>query len=296
MDWVNIDPFIYWIKEREAIRLKRVVGAPPPWTDDPILGHYRFCNVRREDDKVTIWIRQNIREPYADHPALWWMLCAARTINWPDTLLELIEAAAWPSQSGFTTGQVTEVLTARKARGDKVYTGAYMIRAESDKRVPWFPWPKQRYIAEIVLGRLWEERALWSAVPATLQAKHAWLMEHRGWGPFMAYQAVVDMRYCENVLGNAPDIESWVAAGPGTIRGLNYLHERPYGKGVAQEQALVEIQEFEKIIRERIKISFDFSDLPNILCETSKWIKIQRGEGRVRSKYEPKAEIWRSMD
>jgi len=31
---------VYWIREREAIRLKKEAGQPRPWTDDEILDTY----------------------------------------------------------------------------------------------------------------------------------------------------------------------------------------------------------------------------------------------------------------
>ena len=32
-----LDRLLYWIKERESIRLKKEAGEPKPWTDDEIL-------------------------------------------------------------------------------------------------------------------------------------------------------------------------------------------------------------------------------------------------------------------
>src|SRR5690606_38730868 len=92
-------PLWAWVRKREAIRVRKEAGQEPPYTDDPILRAFRFCNVRREDDRVTVWIRDHIRRPYADHPHLWFMLCIARQINWPETLAELITSAAWPDQA-----------------------------------------------------------------------------------------------------------------------------------------------------------------------------------------------------
>ena len=51
--------FLQWITEREAIRLRRIAGNPPPWTDDPILREWSFCNVCREADHTTEWIAQH---------------------------------------------------------------------------------------------------------------------------------------------------------------------------------------------------------------------------------------------
>jgi hypothetical protein len=75
---VDYAPLFYWVREREEIRRRKDSGHPPKsWTTDEILLTYRFCNVRREDDRVTIWVRKNIRERFAGHPHLWFMLCIA---------------------------------------------------------------------------------------------------------------------------------------------------------------------------------------------------------------------------
>jgi hypothetical protein len=50
---------IAWIAEREAIRIRRESGAPQPWTNDPIMQAWSFCNVRREHDRTTIWTAKN---------------------------------------------------------------------------------------------------------------------------------------------------------------------------------------------------------------------------------------------
>jgi len=74
-------PLVAWISEREAIRVRREAGQPKPWTDDPILQEGRFCNIRRENDRVTCWIAQNWREPHADDPELWFAMAVARLVN-----------------------------------------------------------------------------------------------------------------------------------------------------------------------------------------------------------------------
>ena len=43
--------FFEFCRERERVRLLREGGAPPPWSDDPVLQRGRFLNVFREDDR-----------------------------------------------------------------------------------------------------------------------------------------------------------------------------------------------------------------------------------------------------
>ena len=79
-------PLWDWITERHRIYLAKAAGAPPPWTRDRSLQTYRFCNVFRELDKVTVWLRERWREPFAKNEHLWIAMCLARQINWPETL------------------------------------------------------------------------------------------------------------------------------------------------------------------------------------------------------------------
>jgi hypothetical protein len=277
---INYKPLFFWIKEREHIRIRKDSGCAFPWTNDPILSTYRFCNVRREDDRGTIWIRDNIRTPYTDHPMLWLMLCIARQINWPAALEELIRQKAWPIDSDFSPSLITSVLNTRKARGDKVYTGAYMISAPSTKGAD-----KQSYIGEIVIGALWDRRAEfvnWEGV--TLQDTHARIMQSNGWGQFMSYQAVVDMRFTR-LLRDAPDVRLWAAAGPGTLRGLNRLHGRDIDFRLSQAQALDEMLDIYEDVEDETGVQMDFSDVPNILCETDKYLRVQLGQGKPRALY-----------
>ena len=277
----NYEPLWYWVREREAIRQRKDRGDPFPWTSDPILRDYRFCCVRREDDRVTIWVREHIRDRFAGHPYLWLMLCAARQINWPDTLAELIAApGAWPLDDDFSPIAMGAALSARKARGDKVYTGAYMIPAPQDRGAD-----KHAHIATTVIGDLWRRRAEfadWSG--ATLEGVHARIRRSAGWGDFLAYQAVVDMRFTP-LLAAAADASAWAAAGPGTIRGLNRLHGRAVDAALPQSQARHEMRAIYAVAEQETGVPMDFSDVPNILCETDKYQRVVLGQGKPRARY-----------
>lgn len=282
----DYNPIFYWMQERERIRVLKESGAAPPYTEDAILGTYRFCNVRREDDRGTVWIRENIREPFANEPYLWWMLCVARQINWPDTLAELMKyPETWPTCSAFTLVRMANLLNERKARGDKVYTGAYMISAPQKKGAD-----KQWYIIGEVCGALWNIRDeitdYLESGTAELQGMHKIITRFNGWGPFMAYQAVVDMRFT-SLLDKASDIATWAAAGPGTIRGLNRIHGRPVDYALKQDQALREMRKIYAVAEAETGVALDFSDVPNVLCETDKFLRVLNGEGKPRALYVP---------
>lgn len=314
MNTPRLNDIAAFMKARHDIYLDRKAGKPGPWTADPVLRDGRFCNIFRELDTVTIWIDQNIRQPYADHPHLWFMLAIARYINWPDTLRYLMDEAepgTWPDEEGFEPAKLTKALEDYAAAGNKVYTGAYMIRAESDPSKEWYSWTKHRYIAEIVLGRLWEDREEWQrtleTTPGVLRSfnrlETVWekFQQHRyiGWGPFMAYEVVTDLRHTR-YLRNAPDIYTWANAGPGAIRGLNRLYGRDLAAKPRPEQTNAEMFKLMKELNALdepgfnatfgepcdVNPRFEMRDIEHTLCEHDKYQRVANGEGKMRSKYD----------
>lgn len=335
---LNTEPLWKWVNERHAIYLRKAIragdkvpataltpsfggvyyeefkhaakgypdrdGKMTALSRDPIFQQYRFCNVFRELDRVTAWIRFNIRREYADHRHLWLMLAIARYINWPETLQYLIDDSdcvegAWPGDAtGFDPEMLGKALDTVSASGRKVYTGAYMIRAESNPKAEWYSWTKQQYIARIVIGRLWEDRHEWEAIledqpegGLTMEAVWARFQHPRyiGWGPFMAYQVCVDMRHTRYLRG-APDINTWAAVGPGSRRGLNRLAGRDVNFNLSQEQGLDEMRQiYEEQDRFRAPWvpRIDLSDIQNCLCETDKYLRVLLGEGKPRAQYVP---------
>ncbi len=303
-----------FMKARHDIYLDRKAGKPGPWTTDPVLRDGRFCNIFRELDTVTIWIDQHIRQPYADHPHLWFMLAIARYINWPDTLRYLMyeaEPGTWPDEEGFEPAKLTKALEDYAAAGNKVYTGAYMIRGERYPSKEWYSWTQHRYIAEIVLGRLWEDRKEWQRMlettPGVLRAfnrlETVWAKfqqpRYIGWGPFMAYEVVTDLRHTR-YLRNAPDIYTWANAGLGAIRGLNRLYGRELGAKPKPEQTnaemfklMIELNDldepgFNATFGEPCDVNprFEMRDIEHVLCEADKYERVRLGEGKMRSKYD----------
>jgi hypothetical protein len=289
----NLEALYHWVREREATRLRKAAGGTPPWTDDPIIGTYRFCNVRREDDRVTVWVRERVREPFADHPYLWLMLCAARVLNWPATLADLIGdptarlyPGAWYDDPAFSPQAMADALNDRASTGQKVFTGAYIVTAPSKKGAR-----KTDHVALRTLGALWRDRdqPRWrSALDGTrhLWEVHAELSRYDGWGPFMAYQVVVDLRFTR-YLRDAPDRETWTAHGPGTLRGLNRVYGRRLDATVPASQARRECLELYRSIPAETGVALDLSDVPNVLCETDKYLRVRNGEGKPRALYVP---------
>ena len=81
--------FFDFCRERENIRLKREIGSPAPWTDDPIFQKGRFLNVFREDDRGSIAILNFAKNLEKDLPTLIQALFFARWCNRQETLDKL---------------------------------------------------------------------------------------------------------------------------------------------------------------------------------------------------------------
>ena len=287
-----IDVLLHWVREREAVRVRKERGDAFPWTADPIIRSWRFCCVRREDDRVTKWIAENIRKPYTGHRHLWFMLCAARMINWPETIRDLmctrtLDGEGWPDDPEFTPEKMGVVLEARARRLQKVFGGAYIIPA------PHGGGNKGRFIAETVLGQLWRDRERFNAHfdgtrigvrNPTLRNTHAFLSSYLYWGEFLAYQAVVDMRFTK-LLSDAEDVGAWVACGPGTRRGLNRLQGRQLDRKIDDLTARNAVRELWPAVRAAVPC--DLSDVPNVLCEFDKYTRVLRDEGEPKARYVP---------
>lgn len=283
-------PMFKFMQERHRIYLRRQQGLPKPWTTDPILQEYRFCNVYRELDTVTIWIRKNIRQRFEGHKLLWFMLAIGRRINHPDTLAELIadKRGAWP-HSTFDPARMVKLLDDRTARGEQVYTGAYMITAETGPEHT----GKTKSVTTAFnnLGPLYNNRALIvSQLHGTLQGAYdAILGQGFAWGPFMTYEVVTDLRHTA-YLKNAPDIMTWANAGPGARRGLNRLFDRPLAHHMSDADCVSEMRAILEASRKEWPASKDFPklemrDIEHSLCEFDKHQRVLKGEGRPRSKY-----------
>lgn len=72
--------------ERLSIWEKKIFGASEPYTKDPILQKYRFCNIFREFDKQTIAIHTALN-PLRDDFALWLLnMFYCRMVARPETV------------------------------------------------------------------------------------------------------------------------------------------------------------------------------------------------------------------
>ena len=225
----SLRKFFNFINERHLIFVRRARGEDWPWTSDPILQKYRFTNVFRELDRVTVWIRENWREPYADHPNLWFAMAMARQINWPDTLAEIGFPEKWQPR------RVMNVIQHRRVQGLKAYTSAYMLTGG-------WKGSKAKWTVFGILDPLYIHPPLLDKA-ATLKDAFNMFKGRPGFGPFLSYEVVTDLRHTR-YLRFAPDIMKWANAGPGAIRGLHRVWGRPLKLKGLKRKRLVEVPHY----------------------------------------------------
>tara|TARA_R110000787_G_scaffold19522_3_gene58487 strand:+ start:9352 stop:10182 length:831 start_codon:yes stop_codon:yes gene_type:complete len=273
----SVEGFYDYINERHAIYLKRFIGEPHPWTDDEILQTYSFCNVYRELDKVTVWIRENWKEPYADHPNLPFAMAMARQINWPDTLQELGFPEHWNPE------RIKAIMQGRMDRKEKVYTGAYMLTGTLGGT-------KVEQTIDKILTPLYKNPP--TIYKNSLEKTWAEYLPYAGFSGFMAYEVVTDLRHSK-YLENAEDIMTWANAGPGAKRGLNRIHGRLLEQTIKPRQLTIEMQELLDMAGDYIGSflpDLEMREIEHCLCEYDKYERVRLGEGRPRAKYKYKGE------
>lgn len=279
-------PLLDWMKERQDIWVRRNEQEPPPWSKDIIFQKHKFCNVFRELDIVTIWIRKNIREPFADHPNLWFMLAIARRLNHPSSLSEIIvdKKGAWPLEK-YNPERMMQLLDDRVKRKEVNYTGAFFI--------PMYPYKAvtNSHCTAFSLNELWlKKEDILPKLNDTLElAFNAILRQAFGYGHFMTYELITDLRHTR-YLKNASDIDTWANIGPGSNRGLNRLHGRRLNQLLSHNKILLEMQEALAEVRKDWPSEYpilELRDIEHSLCEVDKYLRILNKEGTGR-RWHPK--------
>lgn len=278
----DVANLLHFIVERHSIYTKKAAGLPAPWTEDPVLQQYRFCNVYRNLDTQTQLIHDNWLHPHADNPDVWFAMTVARLVNWWPTLAAVKLPLPWHPE------RFVKAMDVRKAAGEKVFTGAYMVRADAVVEGS-----KAAYLAHYVLQPMWEARkALRPRAGDTLDAFHRRLMGYRDMGSFMAAQVVADVKYATaGHLAQAEDWHTWAASGPGSRRGLSRLRGYPVSTDWKESIWRAAFSDLYATITPMIAAAglptVTGQDLQNCLCEYDKHRRVQLNQGRPRSRYTP---------
>jgi len=273
----KLEKALYWVNERERIRIEKEVNqSPKPWTTDRIFQTHKFCNVFREDDRNTRWLRENVREPLRNDPDVLMAIVIFRWFNLietGETLLKHKLYTLWDS-----------ALADRMIRPQpKWITSAYVIKSPNGyDKLTGIRW---------AIDQMWPARKdLYKTMLSVKSLQKSWdiLKEFPYMGPFMAYEVITDLRHT-HVLEDADDILTWANPGPGCMRGLNRLHGRELKYTSRKHDWQSELQDLMKFINDHSADyvrSFEMRDAEGLCCEFDKYLRIENGEGSTRCKYD----------
>lgn len=275
------DGIVGFALEREAIRIRRAAGEPGPWTNDLILRRHHFCNVRRADDRVSKWLATHYYPKLLERGGtdLWLAAAAARLINWPPTLERLVERRAISTDaSGWNKQLFGETVEEFKQEDRKTFTGAYLLynggRSVENALL------KSFFTANTIDGMVKNAEAIRTATRSnSVELAVSAVQQAYGVHSFISGQIVADVTWYDASVGGlkqARDLFAWAPIGPGSKRGLNYIHNRPQEASWKQGPFNTELQSILRLLP--AEWNLNLMDAQNICCEFQKYERIRRGD------------------
>jgi hypothetical protein len=126
------DLYWYFAAERQQAFRRRVAGEPGPWTADPILREYKFCNVFRAADRVSQYMIRDVcyhGEDCSPEDRLF-QITAFRTFSKTETWVTVRGILGrYPILDDLADGSFTQALDEARARNGGLYTGAFILCA-----------------------------------------------------------------------------------------------------------------------------------------------------------------------
>jgi hypothetical protein len=252
-----------FIQARESLRETGV-------TSDDILRSYRFCNVHRENDRVTRWLYEYWFGPKADHPDLIPAVLMGRLFNNPPSLAHI----------GFPTAWSPEAVKRRANEYEgRVFNPAYIVSTNGMKI------DKVQYVVDLVLDPVFMGNRVRPIAAPDLYDMWVSLIKYGGVGSFIAAQVVADLKMLPR-WQKAADYYEFVAPGPGSMRGLNRLRGIPAQKQrYSQEGFKLYIASVRNTIKLGTGLTLCAQNTQNCLCEFDKYMRAKSGEGKPKQKY-----------
>jgi hypothetical protein len=267
----------YWrfAAMRQEVFFNKLKNVPPPWTSDPILNTYKFCNAYRVSDRVSQYLIKNViydeNRSQKEEEVLFRILLF-KIFNKIETW-EYLESKIgdYITLSNFDLDVYSHILQEAMDLGYVIYTSAYMSCASKE-----FGYDKkhQNHLA-LIDKMVFKDRV----INLILKAKSLEEIFHiiEGYpllGKFMAYQLATDINYSEVINF---DENSFTIAG--AERGINKCFLDTSGKSYADViYWMTENQENEF---QRLGLNFQSLwsrplqaiDCQNLFCETDKYCR-----------------------
>jgi 5-hmdU DNA kinase-like protein len=284
----------YWqfAAERQRIFLRRAAGQPGPWTDDPILRQYKFCNSYRASDRVSQFLIRDViyRGDFLPDDALM-RIVLFRLFSKIETWLAL-ERELGPITRATLHGQrLARVLERRQAQGT-IYTSAFILCANKAFG------HDRKHLNHIELVRTMFRRG---ALPAAVARASSFAAVYRALlgyplvGPFMAYQLAIDINYSSLI---DFDEDEFTVPGPGAERGIGKVFPTARRRDMASIIDWMTKSQEAETARLGIDLPTLFGrrlyaiDCQNLFCELDKYARVafpelKSNRQRIKSTFTP---------
>jgi hypothetical protein len=283
----------YWrfAAERQNVFFRRAAGRIAlPWTSDPILAKYRFTNAYRAADRVSQYLIRHVQAGGPqDRRAIFFRTVLFKLFNRIETW-QLLESAVGPlTPDGYTFRSYDRVLTGAMLRGQRIYSGAYIMPAGGRQSGR-----KHQTHLRLLESMMQDALPSWLADCASMQKAFQLLRSYPMIGDFLAYQYVIDLNY-----GGVLDFSEmdFVVPGPGARSGIRKCFR---DVGSYSESDLIrwmadhQDEEFSKRgidFRSLWGRPLQLIDCQNLFCEVDKYARVRHPQvpglfGRVRIKRE----------
>jgi len=270
------DLYWYFASERQRIFERRLAGEPWPWTSDPILNTFKFCNVFRAADRVSQYLIRDVAyhdEPCSPEDRLF-QIVAFRMFSKIESWQAVREFLGHhPTLHELRDGSFAKALEYAKQTNGGLYTGAFILCATNAYGYSF------KHLNHVELFRhMFLRDAIGKRLLATNSLREVYEILH-GYplmGDFMSYQITIDLNY-SNLINFSEN--EFTQAGSGALRGIKKAFEG-LGDYTANEVILwmVERQEDEFT---RLGLPFNglwgrplhAIDCQGLFCETDKYCR-----------------------
>ena len=271
--------------------LRRLAGAPAPWTDDAVLATYRFTNTFRAADRVSQYLIRLVYNQLKDATPDTLFLCVMlfKVFNRIDTWEAIDANLGLPDADTFDYSACDRMLSVLRTR-QPIYSAAYIMPSGKTKGVP-----KHRMHLGLIRQMIEDQAPRHLEESKRLEDAYNILLAYPSLGPFLAFQYAIDLNY--TTLMDHPE-QSYVVPGPGALDGLSKVF-RSLGDH-SPTDAIRWLSDRQDVEFARHHIEFNGLwgrqmqpiDVQNVLCEVSKYtrrtspsVKGLLGRSRIKQRY-----------
>jgi hypothetical protein len=280
----------YWrfACERQDAFMLRVQGAPPPWTDDPVISAHRFTNAYRASDRVSQYLIRHVQyEGDQSVDEVFFRTFVFKLFNRIETWERLVKALGQVRAKGFSRSGAESALDRLLASGETVYSAAYIMPS------PAFGAARKHANHLRLVEHMMKDGAPRKVASAqTMESVFSLLRGYPSLGDFLAFQFTIDLNY--SAITNFSEMD-FVVAGPGARDGIRKCFADVGGLSdpdIIRAVADMAASEFGRLglhFQDLWGRGLQLIDCQNLFCEVGKYARVVHPEfsgasGRTRIK------------